>query len=186
MSIRRPLFILAAAAALLVGVAGCSSDDDATTTTAAADDATTAPADGSTDDGSTDDDSTDDGSSEAALDCDADRAAGSEASTLSGVTSVLFAADVDSGVSEADITPETTLTMGSDGQLSPSSLEIGVGEVFGVAAPADADISAIEVGCAGGQTLVGGTTIGFVIKEPGTYEIVEDLSSATIGTVTAG
>lgn len=185
MSTHRPFLAIAAAALLVLGAVGCSSSDDdtaTTTTEAAGDSSTTAPSDDASS-GTEDEESSAPAGQE---DCEADRDAGIEQQTLSGVSSVLFAADVDSGVSEADITEATTLTLAEDGSsFSPATLNIGVGEVFGVASPQGAGLAGITVGCAGGQTLSGGMTVGFVITEAGTYEVADELNPDVVATVIA-
>ena len=183
---RRRVLAPALALTLVFSLAACGSDDGDT-----ADDATTtAVADGTTaddttaDDTTADDASTDDTSPEGggAQDCSADEAAAGD--NLSGSAAVLFSADVDFGPTEADITGDTTLVY-EGGVLSPGSLTVEVNQMFGIQLGADDSITAVLIGCSGGQTLVPGTTVGYLITEPGTYELVDDLTSEVIGTVTA-
>ena len=198
---RRRVLAPALALTLVFSLAACGSDDgdtaDDATTTAVADgttaDDTTADdttADGTTaddttaDDTTADDASTDDTSPEGggAQDCSADEAAAGD--NLSGSATVLFSADVDFGPTEADITGDTTLVY-EGGVLSPGSLTVEVNQMFGIQLGADDSLTAVLIGCSGGQTLVPGTTVGYLITEPGTYELVDDLTSEVIGTVTA-
>ena len=91
---------------------------------------------------------------------------------------------IDVTQAEADITGDTTLVY-EGGVLSPGSLTVEVNQMFGIHLGADDSLTAVLIGCSGGQTLVPGTTVGYLITEPGTYELVDDLTSEVIGTVTA-
>lgn len=173
----RRLFATAAVGAfLLVGIAACGSSGGSE---AATDDpAETTAAD--TGDTATDDttaEEPDDGATDEA-DCDAT----SDSNYLSGDSVVLFSAD-QSELSEADLTDEDIATLSVDGALDPSEIQIGAGEMFGIEAAADAGLDGVIIGCAGGQTLVPGTAIGFIITEPGTYPISLDIAGTEIGTV---
>ena len=120
----------------------------------------------------------------AALDCDADQQAGIDAETMSRSVTVLFSADSKAGVSSADITAETTMTIQDDGTLSPATLTLAVGQVFGIMPAAGASLDAVKIGCADAQTLLPGSPAGFVITAPGTYLISLDIAGTELGTVT--
>ena len=120
----------------------------------------------------------------AELDCDADQQAGIDAESMSRSVTVLFSADSKSGVSSADITAETTMTIQDDGTLSPATLTVAVGQVFGIMPAAGASLDAVKIGCADAQTLLPGSPAGFVITAPGTYLISLDIAGTELGTVT--
>ena len=120
----------------------------------------------------------------AALDCDADQQAGIDAESMSRSVTVLFSADSKSGVSSADITPETTMSIQEDGTLLPATLTVAVGQVFGVMPAAGASLDAVKIGCADAQTLLPGSPAGFVITAPGTYVISLDIAGTELGTIT--
>jgi hypothetical protein len=178
---RRRVLAPVLALTLVLSLAACGSDDgdtaDDATTTAVADDTS---ADGTTADETATDETSPEGGG--AQDCSADEAAAGD--NLSGSAAVLFSADVDFGPTEADITGDTTLVY-EGGVLSPGSLTVEVDQMFGIQLGADDSITAVLIGCSGGQTLVPGTTVGYLVTEPGTYELVDDLTSEVIGTVTA-
>lgn len=175
--------LAAAALALLLPLAsvGCGSDDepsaDSTTTEQAAGDSTDEATDETTDD--TTDDTTDEGGSEAGeATCETD------SDKLSGSSTVLFSGDVDTGQTEADITAETTAVVSADGSaMEPSTLTVGVDTMFGIKMDEGGSIDSIVIGCAGGQTIQAGVTIGFMITEPGSYPVSLDMSGTEVGTI---
>lgn len=116
-------------------------------------------------------------------DCSADQQAGIDAESLSRSAIVLFSADSKSGVSYKDITAATTMTIQADGTLSPATLTVSVGQVFGIMPAEGADIDAVKIGCADAQTLLPGSPAGFVIKAPGTYMISLEIAGTALGTV---
>ena len=120
----------------------------------------------------------------AAVDCDADQQAGIDAESMSRSVTVLFSADSKSGVNSADITAETTMTIQDDGTLSPATLTVAVGQVFGIMPAEGASLDAVKIGCADAQTLLPGSPAGFVITAPGTYLISLDIAGTELGTVT--
>ncbi len=172
----------ALALGLLFGTFGCGSESDGAADEVAT---TAASSDGTTVDTSSTDDADDGGTSgEAPADCAADNEAGKD--NLSTSAAVLFTADTDSGGSDSDITPETTLTVSADGtSIDPSTLSVDVGEVFGIVVADGGNIDGATVGCATGQTILVGTPVGFVITEPGTYPISLDIAGVEVGNVTA-
>lgn len=170
----------------------CGSDDDdaATTTTEQAD----APGDGASDDVSADDPtdaSADDPADDAGTDDAGSDGTGAEGEgecvedpdTLSGSATVLFSADVTTGQTEADITPELTMTVGADGTAEPATLTVPVDTMFGIGGAEDAGLTAFVVGCASGQTAPAGVTVGFLITAPGTYVVVDELADVEVGTI---
>jgi len=179
---RRALALAAVGAFLLVGTAACgssgsdsSSDDSATTaadSSSGSDTGTEATAaDSGTDEG--------DGGSADEADCDATK----DSDNLSGDSNVLFAADQDE-LMESDLTDDAIATVAADGSsMDPGTIEIGAGEMFGIEAEAGGSIDGVIIGCAGGQTLVPGVAVGFVITEPGTYPISLDVAGTELGTV---
>ena len=190
-----PILRRAAAAALAVGLlfvtSACSSDSsstdktDATTPAGSGADASTVD---STDDAVAETGSTVEASGDSGLvvtDCAADQEAGIAAETLSRSVAVLFSADSTSGVSFSDITPETTMTIQTDGTLMPDTLTVAVGQVFGIMPADGADLDAVKIGCADAQTLLPGSPAGFVITQPGTYPISLEIAGTALGTVTA-
>ena len=162
----------------LAGLAACSSTEDvaapATTSTSTIPAGASDPED---DSGSADGTGA---SEDEATDCEADQEAGSE--RLSGSETVMWTADTESTQATTDATADTTLTFQSDGTLDRSELTIGVNEVFAIVG--DDEIRAVIVGCADGQTVYGPAPAGFYITAPGTYDVVEELSDATIATIT--
>ena len=66
--------------------------------------------------------------------------------------------------------------------MDPSEIQVEAGAMFGVNAEGGS-IDGVIVGCAGGQTLVPGAAIGFVISEPGTYPVSLDVAGTELGTV---
>lgn len=116
-------------------------------------------------------------------DCDADQQAGIDADSLSRSATVLFSADSNSGVSFTDITPATTMTIQADGALSPASITVSVGQVFGIMPADGADLDAVKIGCADAQTLLPGSPAGFVITATGTYPISLEIAGTELGTV---
>ena len=166
---------------LVVGTSACSSGDSS-----AGGDVTTSVADTSGVEGTTGDPTeTSVGSAVDPADCDADQQAGIDAGTMSRSATVLFSADSASGVNSADITPATTMTIQADGTLSPSTLTVAVGQVFGIMPAEGADLDAVKIGCADAQTLLPGSAAGFVITTPGTYTISLDIAGTELGTVIA-
>ncbi len=176
-AISRRLAVCALVMALPLAGVACSSDDDSSSTTTAAG----AGADSST----TAADSDDPGTTEAAStepEADAEGSCEADSDNLSGSSTVLFSADVDTGQTEADITPDLTMTI-SDGAAEPDTLTVPVNTMFGVALPADAGVTGIVVGCAGSQTAMPGGTIGFMITSPGTYAVSDELAGVEVGTI---
>lgn len=178
---RTPRTIAAAAVSLflLVGTAACGSSgsegaSDGTPTSAADDGGTTA-ADDAASEGTVDA-----GTGDSAED---DCAATADSANLSGDSVVLFAADQDER-SEADLTDEDVATISADGSsMEPGEIEVAAGDMFGIEADGGGDIDAVIIGCAGGQTLVPGVAVGFVITEPGTYPVSLDIAGTELGTV---
>ncbi|HWJ98894.1 MAG TPA: hypothetical protein VNQ33_12095 [Acidimicrobiales bacterium] len=175
---RRLLALTAVGAFLLVGTAACgssggsdrSSDDSAKTTVA----------DGASDTG-TGDTAADDGSSGGGDEQDCDATA--DSNNLSGDSVVLFSADQDE-LSESDLADDAIATVAADrSSMDPDTIEIGAGEMFGFEAEDGGSLDAVVIGCAGGQTMVPGTAIGFVITEPGTYPVSLDVAGTDLGTV---
>lgn len=177
---RRLLALTAIGAFLVAGAAACGSSggsDGASGDTAKT---TAAPADDGTGDTTADTpDSSDSGSAGGEQDC----AASADSDNLSGDSVVLFAAD-QSDQSEADLTEADTAVIAADGtSMAPDTVEVEAGKMFGIKADDGAGIDAVVIGCAGGQTLVPGTAIGFVITEPGTYPVSLDITGAELGTI---
>jgi hypothetical protein len=179
------------ALALVFAAGACSSESSGSTSGAASSDvvnSTGAPSsDAPTEPSSTEAPVAEAPSSEAPvaeLDCDADQQAGIDAESMSRSVTVLFSADSKSGVNSADITAETTMTIQDDGTLSPATLTVAVGQVFGIMPAAGASLDAVKIGCADPQTLLPGSPAGFVITAPGTYLISLDIAGTELGTVT--
>lgn len=178
------------ALALLFAAGACSSESSGSDSGAASSDvgnSTAAPSsDAPAQPSSTEPSSTEAPVAEApvALDCDADQQAGIDAESMSRSVTVLFSADSKSGVSSADITAETTMTIQDDGTLLPATLTVAVGQVFGIMPAAGASLDAVKIGCADAQTLLPGSPAGFVITAPGTYLISLDIAGTELGTVT--
>lgn len=178
---RRVVVVLAAA--LVFSTAGCgdsdeAADDETTTTRAGSDDTSS---DDTTDDtaGDTTTDDTDDGGTEAA-ECVQDP------ERISGSTTVIWTADSESEHATDEATEETTMLLQADGSLDPSTLTVGVGEVFvfGLAEGVE-EISVVQVGCDGGQTIYSGPALaGVYVTAPGTYPILGGLDGNEVGTVT--
>jgi hypothetical protein len=178
---RRRLASLALSALLLAGAPACGSSsgsDDAagegTDTTEAA------PVDeGGTDEAEPADEGTADEEAGSEADCEATADSG----TLSGDSVVLFSAD-QSEVSETDLTDDAIATVAADGSsMDPVELQVEAGAIFGFQNAEGGSLDAVIVGCAGGQTMVPGAPIGFVITEPGTYVVSLDIAGTELGTV---
>ena len=172
---------VALAIGLLIGTSACSSDDSSTNSDGTAAVADTGGAGATTGDAT----ETSVSSQVDPVDCDADQQAGIDAGSMSRSVTVLFSTDSASGVSAADITPATTMTIQADGTLSPSTLTVAVGQVFGIMPAEGADLDAVKIGCADAQTLLPGSAAGFVIKAPGTYTISLEIAGTELGTITA-
>ncbi|MEO6628547.1 MAG: hypothetical protein ABIP03_08240 [Aquihabitans sp.] len=172
---RRRQRVALLAVPLLFFVGACSSSDDSSNQTTTS----TSAADGNGEASTTT--AASDGPEAAEISCDADKEKGAD--NLSGSASVLFSADVDDGTTDEDIPKELTLSYDAK-VLSPSELTVEVGQRFGVRQLPDTGIGSVKIGCAGGQTSVPNVTIGFVITEPGTYPIVDDMSGTVLGSVT--
>jgi len=180
--------------AVLFAVAGCggsdgeSDGDDADTTTVeTADDPSDDPSDTAADDSA----SADEGDTADApdlADCDADNAAALEQELLSGSVTVMWADDAKSEHSVDELGPGATFAFQNDGSLEPSELTVGVGQVFAFTGSPDGVLRVAQIGCAGGQWIVGTSPAGFYITEPGTYSIFEetanDFEGAVVGSVT--
>jgi Tfp pilus assembly protein PilX len=96
---------------------------------------------------------------------------------------VYFTADGKSPAPSSAITEANTMSL--DGTtLTPSTLTVAVNEPFAVKAVAGSGIGAVKVGCSDAQTTVQGVAIGFVITKAGTYDIVDEMSSDTLGSIT--
>ena len=177
---RRLLAATAVGAFLLVGVAACgssggseSSSGDTTETTAAD------SGDAGTSDDTAAEEPTDEGDTGGEQDC----SASADSNNLSGNSVVLFSAD-QSEVSETDLTDADIATIAADGSsMDPAELQVAAGAIFGFQNAEGGSLDAVIVGCAGGQTLVPGAPIGFVITEPGTYNVSLDIAGTDIGTV---
>ena len=177
---------VALAIGLLIGTSACSSDASDTGSNGTATVADTTGVGATTGEAATGETTeTSVGSAVDPVDCDADQQAGIDAGTMSRSVTVLFSADSASGVNSADITPATTMTIQADGTLSPSTLTVAVGQVFGIMPADGADLDAVKIGCADAQTLLPGSAAGFVITAPGTYTISLDIAGTELGTVTA-
>lgn len=191
----RRLIAVAVVALLSLGAVGCGSDDDTsgsldeTTTTVSNADGGTGSDDTSTDagdlDAGSDDPSTDD--SEDGVDGDVGAPVWSceaDSNNLSGSSTVLFSADVDTGQTEADITDETTAVISADGSgMEPASLTVSVDTVFGITIEEGGSLDGVIIGCAGGQTVGPGMTAGFLITEPGEYPVSLEISGTDVGTI---
>jgi len=177
---RRLLALTAISAFLVTGAAACGSSGGSDGASGDTSKTTAAPTDEGTGDTTADaGDSGDTGSADGEQDC----AASADSDKLSGDSVVLFAAD-QSEQSEADLTDEDTAVIAADGtSMDPGTLEVAAGQMFGIKADEGASIDAVVIGCAGGQTLVPGTAIGFVITEPGTYPVSLDITGAELGSV---
>ncbi|MGN6692710.1 MAG: hypothetical protein ACTHN0_00905 [Aquihabitans sp.] len=181
---RRLLALTAVGAFLLAGTAACGSSGGSDSSSDGS--AKTTVADGGSDSGTGDTtgdttadsgDRSSDGGGE--QDCEATK----DSDNLSGDSNVLFAADQDELV-ESDLTDEHIAVVAADGSsMDPGTIEIGAGEMFGFQAADGGTIDAVIVGCAGGQTLVPGVAVGFVISEPGTYPVSLDVAGTDLGTV---
>lgn len=178
---RRLLAVTAVGAFLLTGAAACGSSGGSDSSSGD-DSAKTTVADSSSDTGTDDtaaDEGTDTSDSGGEQDCDATK----QSDNLSGDSVVLFAADQDE-LSESDLTDEDIAVVAADGSsMDPGTIEVGAGEMFGIEAEAGGSIDAAVIGCAGGQTLVPGVAVGFVITEPGTYPISLDVAGTELGEV---
>lgn len=107
-----------------------------------------------------------------------------DSNMLSGSSTVLFSADVTSGATEADITDETTAVVSADGSgLEPSALRVEANTMFGIKMAEDGSLDGVIIGCASGQTVPPGVTVGFLITEPGTYPVSLDIAGHDIGTI---
>lgn len=177
---RRLLALVALGAFLVAGTAACGSSggSDSGGSDGGSGDAaqtTAAPSDSGTDDTAADTGGGTDGEQDCAASADSDK--------LSGDSVVLFSAD-QSEQSETDLTDDQIAVIAADGSsMEPGTLEVEAGQIFGIKADEGASIDAVVIGCAGGQTLVPGTAIGFVITEPGTYPVSLDITGAELGSV---
>ncbi|HSC86969.1 MAG TPA: hypothetical protein VLC09_06845 [Polyangiaceae bacterium] len=90
--------------------------------------------------------------------------------------------------SDGEVAENLTATFGNDGQLEPANLTVPVNERFGITNPPGGDLRAIAIGCADAQTLSADITAGFIINEPGVYEVYDEAANgyqgATVGTIT--
>lgn len=119
------------------------------------------------------------------LDCGDDREAGTAADHRSQSISVLFQADVEEGgPTWDDITAEVTMTY-LDGTLTPTHLSVEAGTMIGIAIPDEGRQGDVAIGCSNGRLTLRGSTTGFMIADPGTYPVIDELRDATIGTITA-
>jgi hypothetical protein len=177
---RRLLALTVVGAFLVVGAAACGSSGGSDGSSDGSP-KTTVAKDGS--DTGTDDTTADTGSSESGPADEADCDATADSNNLSGDANVLFAADQDE-LKESDLTDEHIAVVAADGSsMDPGTIEIGAGEMFGFKAADGGSIDGVIVGCAGGQTLVPGVAVGFVISEPGTYPVSLDVAGTELGTV---
>lgn len=173
---RRLLAVTAIGAFLLTGAAACGSSSGSDSSSG--DSATTAAPDGGSDSGS-ETTAADSGDSGDEQDCDAT----ADSDNLSGDSVVLFSADQDE-LSEADLTDDAIAVVSADHtSMEPGTLEVGAGTMFGIQNAEGGDLDGVIIGCAGGQTMVPGTAIGFVITEPGTYPVSLDIAGTEIGTI---
>ncbi|MCU1371468.1 MAG: hypothetical protein JWO77_2662 [Ilumatobacteraceae bacterium] len=179
---RRLLAVTAVGAFLLSGAAACGSSggsDSSSSDTPT----TAAPSSGGGSDSDSGSDTTAADSGDAGGTDEADCDATADSDNLSGDSVVLFSAD-QSELSEADLTDDAIATISADGStMDPAELQIGAGEMFGIKAEEGLGIDGVIIGCAGGQTLVPNTAIGFVISEPGTYPVSLDVAGTEVGTV---
>ncbi len=182
---------------LPLSAVACGSDDDVASDSSAQEtDATASNDDGTGADGSASDDSAPDdgeaggaGQDEPADGVDGDVGAPvwnceADSNNLSGSSTVLFAGDVDSGATEADITDETTAVISADGSgMEPSALTVEANTMFGIEMEDGGPIDGVIIGCAGGQTITSGMTIGFLITELGTYPVSLEIGGSDVGTI---
>lgn len=178
---RRFLALTVVGAFLVVGTAACGSSGGSDSSSG--DTATTTAADSGSDTGNGDTTANSTDSGDSGGDGEQDCAATADSGNLSGDSVVLFSAD-QSELNESDLTDDVIATVAADGSsMDPSTIEIGAGEMFGIKAAEGGSIDAAIVGCAGGQTLVPGVAVGFVISEPGTYPVSLDVAGTDLGTV---
>ena len=176
----RLLATTAVGALLLVGASACGSSGGSEGSSGAADETTVVDTGDTGDTAATDpvDEGEEDTSGE-----EQDCSATADGSTLSGDSVVLFSAD-QSDVSEADLTDDAIATVAADGaSMDPAELQVEAGAIFGFQNAEGGGLDAVIVGCAGGQTMVPGAPIGFVITEPGTYAVSLDIAGTELGTV---
>ncbi len=156
---RRTLARLAATALLVLAVgAACSSgsDDDADTTTT-----TVAPSDGSDSSGGELSGDPGDGGDTGDV--------GAEAEGTGVVT-----------LADGEAPAERTVTFSDEGGFDPTTLEVGVGELFTFEATDDG-VHAVGFGASTDTyTLYHGLVESFTIDAPGTYTVYEDLSGQTM------
>ncbi len=177
--IRTPLRVAAVALActLSLSLAACGGSDDQ-----ADDDTTTTVADGGTDSGDTGSGDTGTDATEPADDGGDEGSCVADSNELSGSSTVVW--------QDGDPVAENTMTFQADGSLDPADLSVDVDEQFFVDHGEGTDLRVVKIGCAGGQTLPGGVTAGFVINAPGTYTIIDEAADgyagAEVGTVTVG
>lgn len=105
---------------------------------------------------------------------------------LSGTSTVIWTADDASKHKDSDATAATTMLFQKDGSLSPSTLQVKVGEVFTFGLADDiSDIVSAKVGCDGGQTVLSGKPLAAeYITTPGTYDVVNVVADKQVGTIT--
>lgn len=172
MPTRRPAFASAVLITLAFGLPACSSDDKSDAANKST--TTTTAASGTTDETST-----------------TATAAGTD--SMDETTTAADSGDSDAGdmtnpgketLVDGPAPADKTVTF--DGTaFSPEKLDVAPGEVFTFAAGPDASPSAVTFNGSDTYTITGGLTESFTLEAPGTYNVKEDISGATM-TVTVG
>jgi plastocyanin len=99
---------------------------------------------------------------------------------------VIWTADAASKHKDSEATGATTMLFQMNGSLKPSSLTVKVGEVFTFGlADGVSDIVTAKVGCDSGQTVLSGAPLAAeYLTKTGTYDVVNVVTNAKVGTIT--
>lgn len=107
-----------------------------------------------------------------------------DSSYQSGTSTIIWTPDAKSKHRDTEATADRKFALKSDGTLEPSTIHVGVGQVFTVTVAADADkITVLTIGCDGGQTMYRGAAAGVYITSPGTYAATSGFGGDPAGTI---
>lgn len=103
---------------------------------------------------------------------------------MSGTSTVVWTPDAKSKYRDAEAKADHKFALKADGMLEPSTIHVGVNEVFTVTPTADSDlVSVMTIGCDSGQTMYRSGPAGVYITSPGTYPVTSGFGSDPAGTI---
>lgn len=102
----------------------------------------------------------------------------------SGTSTIVWTPDAKSKYRQEEAKADHKFALKADGKLEPSTIHVGVNEVFTVTPTADSDqVSVLTIGCDSGQTMYRNGPAGVYITSPGTYAATSGFDGDPAGTI---